>query len=215
MFNIADIIAVAIIVLLAVWGMKKGLVRSIFSLGSFLLSLILALSLYPAVSGFLEDSTIGDYVRINVYKVFDSETAESQATQEEPDLHLPQSLSSAITGAAEQATETVKESMAETVASLALKLLGILAVFLLVRVILWVVLLIFDAVAKLPVLKSANKLLGGALGAVYGVLAVYLILALLTLVTTFQAFNKPTELVLESKIVSQMYHQNILLQFLN
>ena len=218
MYNIADILALIIIMLLAIWGMKKGLVRSVYSLGSLLLSLILALTLYPAVSGFLEESAIGDYVRINVYKVFDGEEAAPEAPAQptdEPDLKLPQALTSALEETALKATNSVKETVAESVAGLALKLIGILVVFILVRIVLWVVLMLLDAVAKLPVIRSANKLLGAMLGAVYGILAVYLILALLTLVTTFKTFNKPTEIVLESKIVSQMYNQNILLTFLN
>ena len=42
MLNLADYIAILILIALAFWGSKKGLVRSIFSLGSLVLSLVLA-----------------------------------------------------------------------------------------------------------------------------------------------------------------------------
>ncbi len=213
--NLADIIGILIIIALAAWGMKKGFVRSVFSLGSLVLSLILALTLYPVVSGFMAESVVGDYVRLNVYKVFDQQPKEPTEPEEAGQaLNFPNSLQSALTDTANQAAATVKESIAENAASLALKLLGILVVFVLVRVILWVLLKALDALAKLPVIRGANKLLGGVMGVCYGVLLLYLLLALLTFTTALKTFNKPTELVLESKYISVMYNQNILLNFL-
>ncbi|MBE7047921.1 MAG: hypothetical protein E7393_00910 [Ruminococcaceae bacterium] len=213
--NLADIIGILIIVILAIWGIKKGLVRSIFSLSSLLLSLILALTLYPAVSDFMEDSVLGDYVRLNVYKVFDAENVEPKTAETASEtLNLPSSLQSILVDTTNEAIDSVQESIAENVAALAIKLLGILLVFLLVRIILWLVLKILDAFAKLPIIRSANKLLGGIMGICYGILILYLILALLTFTTTLKAFNKPIQLVLESKYISVMYNENILLNFL-
>lgn len=210
--NIADIIAILIVISLILWGARKGFVKTIFSLGSLLLSLVLALSLYPAVTDFLSDSAVGDYVKINVYTVLGVDESEApQQPESDSILNLPQSL---FGGAVQQAEATARETLANGIAEFALKLLGILIVFILVKVILWLVLKIFDAFTRLPVIRTANKLLGGVTGAVYGVLVIYLILALLTFTTTLQATNKPIELVLESTYVSTMYHNNILLNFL-
>ncbi len=213
--NIADFIGIIIIALMALWGIKKGLVRSIFSLGSLILSLILALTLYTPVSNFMENSVVGDYVRLNVYKVFDGRDVETEDPAEAGEaLNLPQSLQNTLTDTVDKATDTVRETLAENAAGLALKLLGILIVFVMVRIILWILLKLLDAVAKLPVIRKFNALLGGVMGLVYGMLILYVILALLTFTTTLKTFNKPTELVLESKYISQMYNQNILLNFL-
>ncbi|MBR5236837.1 MAG: CvpA family protein [Clostridia bacterium] len=213
--NIADFIGIIIIVLMALWGMKKGLVRSVFSLSSLVLSLILALTLYTPVSNFMETSVVGDYVRLNVYKVFDSQEIETEDPTEAGEvLKLPQSLQNTLTDTVNKATDTIRDTLAENAASLALKLLGILIVFVMVRIILWILLKLLDAVAKLPVIRKFNSLLGGVMGIAYGMLIIYIILALLTFTTTLKTFNKPTELVLESKYISQMYNQNILLNFL-
>ncbi len=213
--NLADIVAILIILLMVLWGAKKGLVRSVFGLGSLMLSLILALTLYPAVTNFLEESVVGDYVRLNVYKVFDAQDVEPTEPAEAGEvLNLPTSLQSILSDTVNEATATVKESVAETVAGLALKLLGILIVFVLTKLILWILVSILSGIAKLPVLRGVNKLLGGVLGGVYGVLLLYVLLALLTFTTTLQAFNKPIQVVLESKFVSTMYNQNIILNVL-
>jgi len=154
-------------------------------------------------------------VRLNVYKVFDAENVEPKTAETASEtLNLPSSLQSILVDTTNEAIDSVQESIAENVAALAIKLLGILLVFLLVRIILWLVLKILDAFAKLPIIRSANKLLGGIMGICYGILILYLILALLTFTTTLKAFNKPIQLVLESKYISVMYNENILLNFL-
>ncbi|MBE7009917.1 MAG: hypothetical protein E7418_00320 [Ruminococcaceae bacterium] len=214
MINLADIIALCIIILLGGWGMKKGFVRSIYSLGSLVLSLILAVTLYQPVTDFIDNSAVGVAVRSNIHALLVKESQNPQAANPEAPLNLPQTITNNLAAAATDVTNAAANTMAESIATLAMKLLGIVIVFILVKLILWVVLRFLDVVSKLPVIHSANKLLGGALGVLYGVLAIYLILALLTLFTTFSVLNIATEIVLNSKIVSQMYNQNFLLNFL-
>ncbi len=213
--NIIDIIAIVILIAMIVWGAKRGFVKTVFSLGSLILSLILALSLYPIVTDFLAESVVGDYVRLNVYEVFEDKSDDDLSAEDASSaLKLPGSLQEAIIGTTEQATTMVKETLAESMASLALKILSILIVFILVKVILWILSVLLNTVSKLPLLRTANKLLGGLAGLCYGVMLLYLILAVLTFTTTLKSFNKPIQLVLESEYVSTMYHENIILDFL-
>ena len=157
--NIVDIIAILLVILFIVWGAKRGFVRSVFSLSSVVLSLILALTLYPVVSNFMEESVVGDYVRLNVYKVFDTEKEEIETKEEASEkLNLPANLTQTISDTADEAIDNVKTSVAESTASLALKLLALIAVFLLIRIILWLAEKLLHLIVHLPVLKTANKL---------------------------------------------------------
>jgi len=212
--NIADYIAIILVAVLVIAGIKRGFVRSVFTLGSLILSLILSLTLYPVVSDFMAESVLGDYVRLNVYKALDAEEEPETVEEAGETLNLPESIRSSIQNVTNDAVSSVKESIAESTVTIALKLVGILLVFLLVRILLWVIQKLLDIVSHLPVLRSANKFLGGLIGMVYGVMLVYIILAVFTFTTTLQAMNKPTQLILESKYVSNMYHQNIILDFM-
>ena len=213
--NIADIIALLILLALIIWGAKRGFVKSVFSLGSLLLSLILALTLYPTVTDFLSDSAVGDYVRINVYSVLGAEDAEAVTqTDDGSVLNMPSIFGNLFTNITHQAERSAKEAIANTIADLALKLLGIIVVFILVKLLLWLILTLLNTVSKLPVLRTANKLMGGLAGFCYGIVIIHLILAALAFTTTISTMNKPTEIVLESKYVSVMYHNNVLLNFL-
>ncbi len=214
--NIADFVGVAILLLMGFWGMKKGLVRTVFGLISILLSLVIALSLYPVVTDFLEDSPLGTAVHTQVENMFDAnaEAKAPEATEETPSS-LPDVLKNSIQAATDRAVNSVKVTAADAVADLALKILSILIVFILTRIILWVLQRVLNIIAKLPVIHTANKLLGGVAGVLSGILVVYLILALLTFTTTLKSFETPTRYVLESTYISEMYHNNIVLNWIN
>lgn len=213
--NIADVIAIIIVCILVFFSAKKGFVKSFFSLGSFVISLALALVLSPIVSDFLENGFVGDYVRESVQGIVTEKVmADFNAEGVSAALPLPKVLKNSVVETTNQTVAATKDAVASSITSIALTLLSILAVFVLVKVAVWLLSHILDLVSHLPVIRTANRLLGGLLGAIYGVLILYVILAVLTFGVTVKAFRKPTELVLESKIVSVMYHQNVLLNFL-
>ena len=212
--NLADIIAFIIVIFFIGLGAKKGLVKTAFSLGSLVLSLILALTLYPIVSDMFAESTIGKHVHAGVVAVFDGQSDDVTTENAGDVLKIPEGLQSLLIDPAENAVNTAKESIAQNVADLAINLLSMIIVFVLTKVILWILLRVFNAIAHLPILRSFNKLLGGLVGAIYGLLVIYLLLALLTFTTTLQVLKVPTQMVLDSAYVSTMYHDNIILNIL-
>lgn len=213
--NIADIVAIILVGVLVFFSAKKGFVKSFFSLGSFIISLALALVFSPIVSDFLENGFVGNYVRESVQDmVTEKVMADFNAEGMSAALPLPKVLRTSVIETTEQTVSATKDAVAASITSIALTLLSILAIFVLVKVAVWLLSHVLDLVSRLPVIRTANRLLGGLLGAIYGILILYVILAVLTFGVTVKAFHKPTELVLESKYVSTMYHQNVLLNFL-
>lgn len=213
--NIIDLIAILVIISSVLIGAKRGFVKSVFSFGSLIISLLLALTLYPMVTDCLEGSFVDDFVHQSAYSLFDAQTTNENAVVEtDANSALPEGLKAIINKTITDAAETTKEVLAETVASLALKILGILIVFILSKILLWIISLIFDLVSKLPIIRTLNKLMGGAVGAFYGILILYVILALLAFASATQTLQKPIQMVNNSAIVSVMYNQNILLSFL-
>ncbi len=213
--NLADIIGILIILICILWGARKGFMQSVFSLGSFIIALTLALLLSPIVSGILEDSSVGDFVHKSTYEVLVKEEATQTKFEEiASSLPLPKMMTQTIAGEAEETALNVQKQLAATIASTALDILSAVIVFIMVKLLLFLLSHILDLLSHLPVLRSANKLLGGALGAVYGILIIYVILTLFTLGATISPLQPPLELVLESRVISIMYHQNILLNFL-
>ena len=156
--NLADIIALLIIIFFISLGAKKGLVKTAFSLGSLVLSLILALSLYPMVSDMFAESTIGKHVHSGVVSLFDGQSEDVTKENAGDLLKIPEGLQSLLIDPAENAVSAAKDSIAQNVADLAINLLSMIIVFVLTKVILWILLKVFNAIAHLPILRSFNKL---------------------------------------------------------
>ena len=213
--NLADIIAIIIILAFVIWGIKKGFMQSVFSLGSFIIALVLALMLSPIVSEMLETSFIGDYVHKSAYEMLVNEEATEEKTEKiSAALPLPDMMTKTVRKEAEETALGIQKQFAENAADTALSILSTVIVFFLVKFFVFLLSHFLDLISRLPVLRSANKLLGGVFGAVYGILIIYMLLTVLTFGATVKTLQTPLEHVLESRVVSMMYHQNILLNFL-
>ena len=85
-----------------------------------------------------------------------------------------------------------------------------MALFILIRLALMVVFRIVDSATKLPLIKGANKLLGGLLGMVNVIFIVLLALAIFTMLAPTD--NIVYEAIDKSYIVKFLYNNNILLK---
>lgn len=209
MLNIADIVLIAIIAVFVIVGSVRGLVKTLFGLGSIVLSIILSLALYPMVSDALAESKVGAIVQESVINLLGQN--EQTSFSAESESALPDFVQSTIDNAAQQTTQ----ALTLTVTDAALNIISMLIVFILVKILLWIIAKLLDLATKLPVIHSCNKLLGGVLGCVSGVLIVYLLLGLLTFTTLLNTTSDFGRTVQNSLILSQMYENNILLYFLH
>ena len=216
--NASDIAAIALVVLFIMLGAKKGLVKSVLGLGSIVISIILALTLYQPVSTFLKDSVVGEYITINIAKVLDSSEKEPEEMETEEAagvLNLPPEIMSKVTEGIDDIKDTALTSISTSVSELAINLLSMLIVFLVIKLILYLLTLLLDAVTGLPVIRTLNKAMGAVLGAVSGIITIYILLAILTFATAVDTDNKIVNNVLESKFVSEMYKDNFVVNFIN
>ena len=216
--NISDIVAIVIVVLFVMWGAKKGLVKSVLGLGSIIISIVLALTLYQPGSTFLKDSVIGEYVTVNIAKVLDASEKEPEEMETEDAanaLNLPPEIMSKVSESVDDIKTTALGSISTSISSLAINLLSMLIVFLVIKLILWIITLLLDAVTGIPVIRGLNKMLGGILGAVSGIITIYILLAILTFMTAVDTDNKIVNNVLESTYVSKMYNDNFVVNFIN
>ena len=209
MLNVADIVLIAIITVFVIVGSVRGLVKTLFGLGSIVLSIILSLTLYPMVSDALAESKVGAIVQESVSNLLGQN--EQTAIVTESESALPEFVQNTIDNAAQQTAQ----ALSETVTDAALNIISMLVVFVLVKILLWIIAKILDLATKLPVIHGCNKLLGGVLGCVSGVLIVYLLLGFLTFTTLLNTTSDFGRTVQNSLILSQMYENNILLYFLH
>ena len=168
LWNAADLLIVALIVLFGAWGWHSGLIRTGFRFVSFVISIILAYLLYPVLSDFLKTTVAYDRLFSVAEKQLETAPAPGETT--------PSFLRDII----EQGRTAMIGSAADYLASLALNLLAFILVLVVVKLLLHMVKRLLHLFASLPVVSFFNHLAGMGIGIAEGILAALLILAAVT-----------------------------------
>lgn len=192
---IVDIIFIALIVLGYINGAKKGLVKSVWKLAAWVLTFFLVWILAEPFFEFISKTDI--YISFSTMigdKIMSSYAQDASS--------VPLFLTKAAISGAETAA-----SVADGISSAVAKTATYIILIILIRVVLGLVLHILEAFSKLPVISFANKLAGGALGAVNTFLVIMIVLAIISVIGIADALA----LLQSSQIVKYLYNNNLLL----
>ena len=225
MFNVSDLIVIIIIGLTALVGYKKGFIKTAFGFASFFVALILTIILYKPVMGIIKENTGFEAILTEYLYELDSKSENTQALElesgeiievsnEEKSYfeNLPDTVMDFI--GIDEIKENAKNTIIQKIVDFVLKLLSIVIVYITIRLILFILVLVLDLIAKLPVLKQFNEIMGLIIGIVLGFIRVYAILAVVTLVGSIPATSGITVMINNSLIASFLYNNNLLLKIL-
>lgn len=199
MFNWFDLIMLLIIVLVAASGYIRGAIKSVLSLAGGIVSIIAAYAFSNAVSPYIYDmffrQSVSDKVSSSVSNSLDSGSGNfgDAVYNALPDFlreivgesTLSNAVGAAADGSQQQVTDAAVDAVQEIVAPIITALIGFIGViilFVLLKIIIAVVIRAADVVNKLPVIGTANKIVGAVIGCIYGVvlaLAVSLIIGIM------------------------------------
>ena len=184
----ADIIVVAVILVSAIIGYKRGFIKSISKLLCWIIAITVAKFLNPVISGFVKNSVIGEAINKNF-----NET--SQAI-------IPAEISWLVTDTGEE--------LASGMADVVIDALSFLIVVIITYIIANLLVKSLNLVAKLPMISFVNRTLGLITGFVIGVIIVY---GLLAVVEIFD-ISECKELIDMSVVAYTMYRHNIFANFI-
>ena len=111
-------------------------------------------------------------------------------------------------GFIKEANNTIKDT-AETITVKIIEVCTVLILYLISRIVLKFIAALGDLIAKLPILKQFNKLGGTIFGALKGLLIVYVILAVVYLISPLLKENA-TKSIDETILTKAMYNNNII-----
>ena len=230
--------ALAIIGICAYAGWRVGFVKSVFSLISTIAVIIITILVSPIVTNMLKSSeTISGTIRSKLEEFIDlSGVAENLSSDEERDpaafidgLELPDSIKNTIK---ESLTETIEEKETEAAAfvgdslnaleayicelltNIILNAIGFFVTFLVAAAAIAVLCFVLDVLSKLPVLHQINTLAGIALGALEGLVILWVVFIVLTMLGSTTFGQSCMTMISESKILSFLYDSNILSKIL-
>ena len=213
---IIDIIIVLIIALCIFAGYKKGLMGVLFKIVSFILALIVALILHGPISNFIINNTsIDENLETLIINNIDpnKEVLDENGNLKE-NTNNSETIQEYITSTIGDVKDNVENAAARSIAITIINIAVLILILLITRIILGVLNIIINIVAKLPIIKQFNTAGGLIFGAVEGLIIVYVLLAICALIAPLFSDLQLINSINSSTLGKLMYDNNILLKIM-
>ena len=230
--NGLEIAVIVILALFAVFGYFTGFLRMVYSLAAWALVLVFVTFVTPYAADFLETNTNLKTVIKDKCIDYISEMAEERIVQgaeaygsEQQQKYgnsffLPESIIKEITGSAGEAIggilaeSGIYEEIAEQISHYIIKGIAFFITLLLSGIIVFWMSHVLNLISHIPVVQGPNKILGAAVGALKGLILVWLIFYMIELCSTSESGMQFLQYIEESPLLSFLYHHNIILRII-
>lgn len=213
---------ICVIALLAIClyhGYRQGLVRMLFSIVTFFVTIVLVRLLAPVGIQMLKNTdAVYDGVKAPVVRFLDEHVDGKQETQEVLDTcQIPESIKSTIMELAEKMdmnqvtlfTPEMRDITADCITLWIIDLLAYVLMFIIINIALRIVGKLLNVFSRLPVVRVMNRLGGCLFGALEGVAFVWLGFVVVTIFSTTDWGRTCFEMIKSSSFLSVLYASNI------
>lgn len=219
---IIDIIIIAVIALCTFLGYKKGLIKLAVGILGFFLAIIIALVLYTPISNFIINNTnVKDNIKNAISDTVKSYVIKEESTEGEEKQQESKVMVTYIDGIVAKQKEMIvtgEKELIDTVSdNVAVNIIRIgvaLAVFIISKLILIFINVFADLIGKLPIIKQFNKAGGTIYGVIQGILIVYIVFAIISLIAPMLNNTDFLKQINNSLIGNMVYNNNIILKLL-
>jgi uncharacterized membrane protein required for colicin V production len=200
-------------------GVWRGFIRTVLGFANFILAIFLTNMLYPHVGRFLRgagglfDSLTTSISRMLNIEAILEERAGAAYYQIIGDLPLPQAFQATLIENYPDAlvhyalgTTGISDYIAGFLAGIVINIISLVLTFVIIFALLVAITRVLNVVAKLPVLNTLNKLLGGVLGAAWGLILTWFVLGIIVI---YFAANSGADMVamLEGSAIARPLHE--------
>lgn len=217
------IVVAGILLLTAYKGFRRGFIGEIVSFFFVFLALAVSWAINPYVNEFfMENTPVYEKIQESCQSFVESQKKQeltSPGTEEQTGfiegLELPELLQKGLesNNTAEVytylAVDSFGEYISEALARMIVNGLSFFVSYLLASVILRLGTWVLNLLAGLPVLKSANKLAGGLVGAVKGVLFVWIAFLVMTILCSTSIGKEALALIEKDAFLNVLYEYDI------
>ena len=199
---ILDVIIVAIIALTVYSCYKKGLVNFAVGLIAVVAAIILSVIFYKPVTNLVIENTEFDEVIENTL----NETFGEQVRF--------MGIASYLETEADNLVNGTQYVVASVMAEKVINLIVFIAIFTIVRVALFALTFVADAITSLPILKQLDDVGGILYGLVKALLIIYIVLAIVSLIVSFTANTAISDTIASSYVTKFFYENNVILNLI-
>ncbi len=203
---ILDIIILALIVIGAFFGYKKGLIGILFSVIGMIAAIVLALILQTSVAKSLYSTSIGQGINTTIKDQINNlvkENLNNSDSAEEEKIDFYGILIDKV--ANEEEIQKVSDDVTMTI----LKGLSFVLIFFIVTLISYILQMILNVVFNLPILNSVNNIGGVIFGILKMLVKIYIVLAIIYFVSTVPFTKMVTDMIDSSMLTKFLYNNNI------
>ncbi|MDO5573879.1 MAG: CvpA family protein [bacterium] len=218
---------IAILVISAVNGYRKGFLRIAISLFNIILVICIVTVISPYVSNYLTNHTkVYDHLKQKVVEVFADNNAQYDNTIEENQIKtiesydLPEIITSCLinNNTSEVYHELMvtlfEEYVAGYLAKMIINAISFIGCFLMLWIFIWFILFSADIIARIPIIKGFNKLLGLFAGLVKGLLIVWVGFFIAIIFFGNTIGSKMLTSINSSVILTLLFNNNLLAKFI-
>lgn len=219
------IVVLAILVINSLIGMKVGMIKTIFSLCSMVVALLLTMWLSPYVNDFLRgNEKFCNKINTGIEKVLplsEKKTNHSEQVSAIEKLKLPKSLKNSliennnVDSYKNLAVKGFKDYVSSYLTGIVINALAFSLTFIIILILLWGISIALDLIGRLPLLKQVNKTAGLIAGFVQGLVIVWVFFVVLTIFQSSELGRKAMEMIGNDQILSFIYNNNYLLKFIS
>ena len=206
-----------------VWGFFRGFLRVVYSMVAWLLILVFVTFATPYVAEWLTDHTKldtrieqGCRDRMKEIVAGDEKDGKKGGRLDNLKLRLPDEVGERLLDTQKVTDDLLEKSglyqtMASKASSLAMRAIAFLLVMVITMIAFHLIAVAIDLVAKLPVIGGVNHLLGGAAGALKGIVILWLIFAFAAMGAATEAGSVLIHAIYGSPVLQWLYENNLLL----
>ena len=219
-----DLIIVAIILITACIAAKVGFIRTVYQLLSSAIALVLAFFIYPIIEQILKLTPLYEGIKTWIREILPevgNVGLQAQASMIEdtlkwmPDLITDQIVKNNNPEVYQLlGVSNLIEYIVTSVANLCIMGIAIVMCFIGIKIVLTVAIGILDLVAKLPILKTANKWAGFVVGFIKGIFIIWIICLIIPFLIMIPQFDELKALVEQTFLMQLFYNHNFILQII-
>ena len=232
--NIVDYVIIGIVAISVLFGLYRGFVSSVLSMGGGLLSFLSSFALYPKLAALIQNNqelqrTLLHYTDASS-RIGDLELALTNVVNLGREgiqkvlgnVNLPAPLDTILQVNLENlaygtqgAVTTVSDYVSQTILQASINIICFLVCFIGLYIALSLGMNLIRAIFRFPVLKQLDSLAGGIFGLLRGVLLCLAVFTLVPLVQTMLPMDLINELITESQLAPIFMNGNLITAIMN
>lgn len=218
--NILTIIILAIFLLCAILGYKKGFLKTMFSLVSWIIVLVLCHFMTPIVTDLLIERTqIDVIVQTGIDNKLDEILEQKIEMSKIEDLEalLSPEMRTALLGEGGSLQDFITDEMVLDTTFIVQWIVGVIGfvfTLLFLRIVMFIIEKILGIISKLPLLGFADKILGLTCGVIKGLVWTWIVLTSISVVAFMNANATLASYISQSQFLLWLQEHNILLSII-